>query len=195
MIAQRRGRLIGAALSLRAQQLEVLVGEARALPAAVRAWAEVAGLAVLAQHLLDEGLPDAEGGGDLFDGRVAALDRRDHSLPQFSVPGRRFAEWPAVSPKEGAIYMCGPHYAPDVVEFFRLAAQGCWRDRQYTSKESSRMVEDAEFVRRASLEQVKTMLTRCVRSERFCDGAWASLLSGGHIQNLLRRLQLLREEV
>jgi hypothetical protein len=37
---------------------------------------------VLAQHLLDEGLPDAEGGGDLFNSRVATLDRRDDLLPQ-----------------------------------------------------------------------------------------------------------------
>jgi hypothetical protein len=50
--------------------------------AAVRARAEVAGLAELAEHLLDEGLPDAEGGRDFFNGGVAALDRRDDFLPE-----------------------------------------------------------------------------------------------------------------
>ena len=59
MVAQRRGRLIGAALDFPAQQLEVPVGEPRRLPAAVRARAEVAGLPVLAQHLFNEGLADA----------------------------------------------------------------------------------------------------------------------------------------
>lgn len=80
-------------------------------------------------------------------------------------------------------------------ELFQLAAQDCWDDRQYTSKEAAQMVEDVEFIERASLEEVRTMLTRCVRSERFCDGSWEALLSGGHIQNLLRRLQVLRDEM
>jgi hypothetical protein len=51
----------------------VTVGEARGLPDAVRAGPEVAGLSVL---------PDAERGGDLVDGGVAALDGRDDLLPQ-----------------------------------------------------------------------------------------------------------------
>lgn len=69
-------------LNLPAQHLEVLVGEALGLPAAVRARAKVARLTVLAQHLLNEGLAHAERGGDFFDSRVAALDRRDHLLPK-----------------------------------------------------------------------------------------------------------------
>src|ERR1700760_2278741 len=77
VVALRRGRLIGAAFDLPAQQLEVLIREAAGLAAAVRAGSQVAGLSVLAEHLLDEGEADAERGGDLFDGRVAALDRRN----------------------------------------------------------------------------------------------------------------------
>ena len=52
------------------------------MTSAVRAGTEVAGLSVLAQHFLNEGLPDTERGGDLLDGGVAALDRRDDLLPQ-----------------------------------------------------------------------------------------------------------------
>ncbi|HST52107.1 MAG TPA: hypothetical protein VLJ61_08860 [Pyrinomonadaceae bacterium] len=82
VVAQRFSRLIGAALDLLTQQLEVFVTEAATLPAAVRAGSQVSGLPVLSEHLLEEGLADAERGGDLLNGGVAALDRRDDLLPQ-----------------------------------------------------------------------------------------------------------------
>jgi len=50
------------------------------------------------------------------------------------------------------------------------------------------MLEDVEFVRSADLDQVKTMLTWCVRGERFCDGHWGGVLKAGHIRRLLQRL-------
>jgi hypothetical protein len=82
VVAQRRGRPVRATGYLLTQQLKVLVRESPSLPAAMRAWSQVAALAVLAQHLLDEGLPDAESSGDLFNRRVAALDGGDNFLPQ-----------------------------------------------------------------------------------------------------------------
>jgi hypothetical protein len=82
VVAQRGSRLVRATDYLLTQQLEVLVRESPGLPAAMRSWAEVAAIAVLAKHLLDEGLPDAERGGDLFNGRVAALDGGDNFLPE-----------------------------------------------------------------------------------------------------------------
>jgi hypothetical protein len=50
----------------------------------MRARAEVSGLAVLAQHLLDEGLADTEGGRNLFNGRVTAFNSGDDFLPEVS---------------------------------------------------------------------------------------------------------------
>ena len=43
-------------------------------------------------------------------------------------------------------------------------------------------------VRRASLDEIRTMLTYCVRGERFCDGRWGAMIQGGHVQRLLERL-------
>ena len=57
------------------------------------------------------------------------------------------------------------------------------------------MLADSEFVKRASLEQIKTMLTYCVRGERFCDGLRESLLVGGQVVDLLRRLEAIREQM
>lgn len=88
-----------------------------------------------------------------------------------------------------------PVYAEDVQEFFTLAGQSCWTDYGYNPEDAARMLADEEFVRQASLEQVKTMLTYCVRGERFCDGHRESLLEGGKIVSLLKRLELIRGQM
>ena len=81
MLAQRLGGAVGVARHLQAQQFEVLSRESPGVSAAVRQRAEVAPLPVLAEHLLDEGLADAEACGHLFEGGVAALDCGDDLLP------------------------------------------------------------------------------------------------------------------
>ena len=68
------------ALHLPPQESALLRREAGATAAAVRAGREVAGLAVLARHLLDEGLPDAEAGGELRDGVLTRLVGADDPL-------------------------------------------------------------------------------------------------------------------
>jgi hypothetical protein len=50
------------------------------------------------------------------------------------------------------------------------------------------MLRDVEFVKNSSLDQIKTMLTYCVRGERFCDGHWQVMVEGGYIRSLLERL-------
>jgi hypothetical protein len=49
-------------------------------------------------------------------------------------------------------------------------------------------------VRNATLDQIKTMLTYCVRGERVCDGHWCAMIEGGHVRRLLERLAELRAE-
>jgi hypothetical protein len=88
-----------------------------------------------------------------------------------------------------------PQYAPEVQAFFSLAGGTFWSDFGYDPKTAYAMLEDDEQVRTATLEQIKTMLTACVRGERFCDGFWASMLEEGKIVKLLRRLQVLRQSL
>jgi hypothetical protein len=57
------------------------------------------------------------------------------------------------------------------------------------------MLQDDALIQRATLAEVKTMLTYCVRGERFSDGHWAAMLESGRIVALLKRLHVLRKEM
>ena len=50
------------------------------------------------------------------------------------------------------------------------------------------MIGNKNLINNASLEQIITMLTYCVRGERFCDGFWASMIEDRYIKLLLERL-------
>lgn len=54
------------------------------------------------------------------------------------------------------------------------------------------MLADVQRVKRATLAEIKTLLTFCVRGERFSDGFWASMITEGHVRRLLERLRHLR---
>ena len=90
--------------------------------------------------------------------------------------------------KNGVSTIPWPDYDESVTEFFRAAGKDCWCDYAYQPEEARRMLEDEEFVKTGSLPQIKTMLTYCVRGERFCDGHWATMIEHGHIRRLLERL-------
>ncbi len=86
-----------------------------------------------------------------------------------------------------------PVYPPVVVDFFRLAGQPCWNDYEYKPEVAAGMVQSDEAIAAASLPEIKTMLTFCVRGERFCDGHWGALIRGGRIEAILRRLDQLTQ--
>lgn len=88
----------------------------------------------------------------------------------------------------GVIMMPFPEYDPVVEDFFHAAGQEWWCDHGYDPVEAGQMIRDAEFVKNCSLEQIKAMLTYCVRGERFCDGHREAMIENGTIRNLLERL-------
>ena len=53
------------------------------------------------------------------------------------------------------------------------------------------MLQDDAIIQRATLAEIVTMLTYCVRGERFGDGHWAAMLESGRIVALLKRLRAL----
>ncbi|MCJ7772020.1 MAG: DUF6508 domain-containing protein [Desulfobacterales bacterium] len=81
-----------------------------------------------------------------------------------------------------------PEYDQVVTDFFHKAGKECWRDYGYDPDQTGQMIRDADFVKNSSLDEVKTMLTYCVRGERFCDGHWGEMIESGTIRNLLERL-------
>ena len=52
-----------------------------------------------------------------------------------------------------------------------------------------------EKLKAASLSEIKTMLTYCVRGERFSDGHWAAMIEKGYIRRVLERLNEIKLEL
>jgi hypothetical protein len=88
----------------------------------------------------------------------------------------------------GAVVMPAPRYHQQVVDFVDAASRDIWTDYEYSPLDAWQMLQDPERVAHASLEQVKSMLTYCVRGERFSDGHWARMIEGGYVRRLLERL-------
>jgi hypothetical protein len=124
----------------------------------------------------------------------AQIDELLAFLPLFEVPDRTFIKrWEGGKSAGGGFHVPYPIYDDDVQKFYRLAGQPWWSDRGYDPKRSVEMIQDDEFIARATLAEVKEMLTLCVRGERFGDGYWATMLETGRIVALLRRLAVLGE--
>lgn len=124
------------------------------------------------------------------------IDELLRFLPLFDVPDRSFVErWDGGKKTEdGAITMPYPVYPKDVGQFYRAAGQPCWSDYAYKPEEAAQMLEDDKFIGNATLAEVKTMLTHCVRGERFCDGHWGAMLESGKVVAILKRLRALRDQ-
>ena len=90
-----------------------------------------------------------------------------------------------------------PHavYSDVVEEFVDVASQNHWCDFNYSPGTSGDGLEDPAFVARASLDEVKTMLTWCIRGERFCSGHLGAVIDSGKLRLLLARLAVIREEL
>jgi hypothetical protein len=107
-------------------------------------------------------------------------------LPAFEQPGRAFSE-----PSGEGSAASGPVYLGDVRRFFRAAGGGWWDDPDYQPNLAATMLASDEALGNATLAEVRSMLTYCVRGERFCEGHWEALLRSGSIVRLLKRLEVL----
>ena len=96
--------------------------------------------------------------------------------------------------KDGSFTLPYPKYDPLVEEFFRHVS-GSWIDYEYDPEQAYQMLKDENRVKVASLTEIKTMLTFCVRGERFSDGHWAAMIEQGHIRRLLERLNEIKREL
>ena len=96
--------------------------------------------------------------------------------------------------RDGSLTLPYPTYAPLVEEFFRVVARS-WLDYEYNPEQAYQMLRDEQVVRTASLAQIKTILTFCVRGERFSDGHWAEMIEKGYIRLVLERLNEIKLEM
>lgn len=97
--------------------------------------------------------------------------------------------------KDGSITLPYPKYDPLVEEFFRHVSADGWLDYEYDIDRAYQMLKDENAVKTASLEQIKSMLTFCVRGERFSDGHWGAMIEKGYIRRLLERLNEIKAEL
>jgi hypothetical protein len=125
------------------------------------------------------------------------IDELLRFLPVFDVPDRSFVDrWDGGTRTEsGAVTIPYPVYPEDVTQFYRLAGQPCWSDYDYDPRKAAQMLKDDAVIHRATLAEIRTMLTFCVRGERFGDGLWAAMLESGKIVAILKRLRVLRDEI
>lgn len=128
---------------------------------------------------------------------LESIDELLGFLPLFDVPGRNYVKaWAGgEATPDRAIAFAAPEYYDDVLEFFRLAGQTCWSDAEYDPGETRTMLTNDQFIDTCSLKDIKTLLTYCVRGERFSAGHWASVLESGSVVAILRRLAVLRESL
>ena len=96
--------------------------------------------------------------------------------------------------KDGSVTLPYPSYNPVVEEFFRCAGRECWLDYGYKPEQAGQMMRDENLIKAASLPQIKTMLTFCLRGERFSDGHWGAMIEQGYIRRLLERLNEIKTE-
>ena len=96
--------------------------------------------------------------------------------------------WEGGKKKDGSITLPYPEYHPLVHEFFDRVSGDGWLDYAYKPEQASAMIRDENAVKTASLEQIQTMLTFCIRGERFSDGHWGEMIEKGYIRQLLERL-------
>lgn len=88
-----------------------------------------------------------------------------------------------------------PVYTGTVSEFFRTAGKKCWTDHDYLKKVDYDLMKKKDIILSLSLEEIKAVLTWCVRGEKFSTGHWNAVLENGIIFAVLERLILLKEEM
>jgi hypothetical protein len=103
--------------------------------------------------------------------------------------------WNDEEEKNGVFTLPYPSYDKMVDEFFRQVSNPVWLADEYNPAQASAMLKDDNLIRTASISQIKTMLTFCLRGERFCDGHWAAVITGGYIRKILERLNEIKEKM
>ena len=103
--------------------------------------------------------------------------------------------WEGGKREDGTFTLPYPKYNNLVEEFFHIAASDCWVDYEYSPEQAYQMLRDEKIIKNAPLSQIKTMLTFCLRGERFSDGHWAQMIEAGYIRRLLERLNEIKIEL
>ena len=83
-----------------------------------------------------------------------------------------------------------PTYSDDVDQFFRLVGIK-WTTRQGNMEKGNDLFLNKEKIRNATWNDLKSLLTYCIRMNRFSDSAFDDAISQGIIQLVLLRMKAL----
>jgi hypothetical protein len=113
-------------------------------------------------------------------------------LPLLYAPGFQAAQkWHGGKPDErGVIHMPYPEYHPTVEAFIHQLRKPCWQDYGYKPEEAAAMLDRIESL---SLVEIRSLLTYCLRGERFSDGHWEYMIEQGYVRRILERLLLFQD--
>ena len=79
-------------------------------------------------------------------------------------------------------------------EFFRIDSMVFWCCDVYMHVFAIRMIKEQDFIQSASLLEIKSILTFCLRGERFSDGHRGAMIENGTVRRILERLIVLGTE-
>lgn len=91
-------------------------------------------------------------------------------------------------------FMASPSYQDAVDAFIEEASRECWQDYDYQPNEAAKVIHDASFIGRATLSEIRTLLTYCIRGERLCSGHVAGMIEDQTVRHILERLKSIRQE-
>ncbi|VGO11826.1 hypothetical protein PDESU_00373 [Pontiella desulfatans] len=100
-------------------------------------------------------------------------------------------QWLGGKQPDGTHQIGYPDYHEITEEFFHIASKECWM-YPYDPELAGNMINDHAKIKEANMDQIKEMLTFCVRGEHFCDGHWGAMIEDGSIGRLLIRLTELK---
>lgn len=82
-------------------------------------------------------------------------------------------------------------YIPDLYRLHRELGESSLMDHSYDPRECQRWLDTRGFIEEATEEQLRALLTHCVRAERFTMGAFGHFVADGVVLEILERLAAL----
>ena len=77
-----------------------------------------------------------------------------------------------------------PDYPEEIRALMKYLSFSPWCDRGYQPSQTNSILARIDS---ATLDEVRSVLTAILRSERFCDGAWKRIMTDGTLQTVVTR--------